>query len=674
MSTPSDPLLQPFKIKGLTLRNRVMSTSHAISYVEDGMPKDRYQYYHVEKAKGGIALTMFGGSSNVSPDSASVFFQIDAGTDRIIPYFQQFADRVHRHGSALMCQITHLGGRTHWRADSWLPVVAPSHYREPLHRAISKEMDRYDIDRIVKSFGDAAVRCREGGLDGVEVLGHGHLIGQFWSPLVNKRRDEFGGSIENRSRFGLMVLEEIRRRVGPDYIVGLRMMMGEGFEGGITDEDSLAIAELYDKAGVVDFLNLNYGRADTAYGLASYMPGMQGTLSPHLRRVGEFRRSLSVPIFHACRINDVATARHAVRESLVDMIGMTRAHIADPHIVRKVMSGEEERIRPCVGATYCSWQKRCIHNASIGREEWLPDDIEPAGDRKRVVIVGAGPGGLEAARVSAARGHQVIVFEAGGHAGGQVRLATRIPARRDLIGIVDWRLAECARMGVVFHYNRYVGADEVLELEPDYVVVATGGLPDPNGHLPGAELCRNTWEAIEAPQRPDGTVLVFDATGTMVAGTYAEKLLQDGAEVIYVTPDMYVAQDTSHLDRPFLLKSFYAGHAQMVRDSQLRSVTRQDNRLAAVLSNEFTGEEQTILADHVIIENGTIPVSEVFDALRPLSRNDGITDIDALASLRRQDVTVNRDARFVLHRIGDAIASRDIHAAILDANRLCRDF
>src|SRR5690606_17981118 len=186
-----------------------------------------------------------------------------------------------------------------------------------------------------------------------------------------------------------------------------------------------------------------------------------------------------------------------VKEGIVDMIGMTRAHIADPHIVNKVKRGEDERIRPCVGATYCSWQRRCIHNPAVGREATLPHEIAPAEIRKRVVVIGAGPGGLEAARVSAARGHEVYVLEANSQAGGQVRLATRIPSRRDLIGIVDWRVAECEKMSVVFRFNTYADAETVLELAPDYVVVATGGLPDIPTRVVGAELCQSSWEAIE---------------------------------------------------------------------------------------------------------------------------------------------------------------------------------
>lgn len=234
-----------------------------------------------------------------------------------------------------MVQFSHLGARTHWRADHWLPVVAPSRFREPLHRAIAREMDREDILRIVRDFGEAARRCREGGLDGLEVLAHGHLA-EFWSPHYNQRTDDFGGSLRNRCRFGLMVFEEMRRQAGDDYIMGIRTAMGEGFEGGLSDDECLEINRIFQDFGLIDFFNVNYGRIDTAIGMASGMPGMQLGLSPNLVRAGKFKREVKLPVFHACRITDMATARHAIRDGLVDMIGMTRAHIADPHIVNRI--------------------------------------------------------------------------------------------------------------------------------------------------------------------------------------------------------------------------------------------------------------------------------------------------------------------------------------------------
>ncbi|WP_137390252.1 FAD-dependent oxidoreductase [Rhodoligotrophos defluvii] len=668
-----DPLLEPLTIAHLTLKNRVMSTSHAISYGEDAKPKERYQLYHEEKAKGGIGLTMFGGSSNVSPDSGSVFGQLYVGDDSIIPYFREFAERVHRHGTAIMCQLTHLGGRSHWRADNWLPTVSPSRYREPSHRGFTKEIDHHDIRRIVKHFGDAAWRCREGGLDGVEIHVHGHLVGQFWNPLINKRTDEFGGSLENRCRFGLMVLEEIRRRVGGRFLLGLRMAVGEGREEGLSTRDYLDIAKLHERSGLIDFFNFTYGRIDTEVGLANYMPGMYVGLAPQLAHVAAFNGQLSLPKFHAARITDIATARYAIREGIIDLVGMTRAHIADPHIVNKIARGEEERIRPCVGATYCSWQRRCIHNPSIGREKTLPHLIEPAEQRLKVVVVGAGPAGLEAARVSAERGHEVVVFEAAPRAGGQVLLASRMPKRKDLIGIVDWRVAETERLGVVYHYNCFADQAMIEAEKPDVVITATGGLPDRMEHeVEGAELADTVWSLLETPSAPQGTIMLYDGTGTITGAAAAEMLAAQGAELIYVTPDHHAGQEASYLDRPFIMRELYRAGTRIHPDRRLTRIARVGNRLQATLINEYSDAEEVLDCDRLIIERGTMPMDELYRDMRARSRNDGVIDLDAFAAGERQGLMLNPDGTYALYRIGDAVSSRDIHAAILDAMRLCR--
>lgn len=670
----SDPLLQPLTIKHLTLKNRIMSTSHAISYGEDAMPKERYQLYHEEKAKGGIGLTMFGGSSNVSPDSGSVFGQLSVGDDRIVPHFREFSERVHRHGAAIMCQITHLGGRSHWRSDNWLPTVSPSRYREPSHRGFTKEMDRHDIARIVRQFGDAAWRCREGGLDGCEVHVHGHLVGQFWNPMVNRRTDEFGGSLENRARFGLMVLEEIRRRVGDRFLLGVRMAVGEGHEEGMTGAEYLDMAKLLERSGLIDFFNLTFGRIDTEVGLADYMPGMHVGLSPQLAPVAAVKKELALPVFHAARITDLATARYAVQEGLVSLVGMTRAHIADPHIVNKLARGEADSIRPCVGATYCSWQRRCIHNVSIGREATLPHLIAKAPARRRIVIVGAGPGGLEAARICAERGHDVIVHEAAAQAGGQVLLAARIPRRRDLIGIVDWRVAEAERLGVVFHYNSYADRETIEAENPDVVIIATGGLPDKmEDEVAGADLAETVWEMLETPRPSQGTVLLYDGLGTITGAASAEMLAEQGAQLVYVTPDKQAGIETSYLDRPFIMRELYKAGTALHPDRRLKRIARNGNRIEVTFVNEYTEVEETMACDRMVIERGTIPMDELYHEMRSGAVNDGVTDLDTLVAGGRQALSLNPEGRYELHRIGDAISSRDIHAAMLDAMRLCKD-
>ncbi|WP_068279668.1 NAD(P)-binding protein, partial [Aldersonia kunmingensis] len=462
-----DPLLQPFELKNLTLRNRVVSTSHEPAYTEDGMPKRRYRLYHEEKAKGGVGLTMMGGSAVVAPDSPAAFGNLHVYKDEIVPWLRELAYGVHEHGAAVMCQITHLGRRTSNYDGDWLPVIAPSPIREPAHRAFPKAAEEWDMDRIVKAYADAAARCREAGLDGIELEAYTHLLDSFWSPLTNQRDDEFGiASLEDRMRFPLRVIRAVREAAGPDFVVGIRMSFDEEQSGGLEVDEGMEIAQRVVAEGV-DFISVIKGNMASDEALSRVIPPMGTPVAPHLEFAGQVKKAVSVPVMHAARINDVATARHAIRDGLIDLVGMTRAHIADPHIVAKIQAGEEDRIRPCVGASYCLdeiYQNRdakCIHNPSTGREDRLPHRVPAAtGPARTAVVIGAGPAGLEAARVLGERGHRVIVMEASDAPGGQIRLAASAPRRRDLISIVEWRLDECKRLDVDIRTNTYAEAEE----------------------------------------------------------------------------------------------------------------------------------------------------------------------------------------------------------------------
>ena len=377
----TDPLLQRFQIKHLTLRNRVLSTAHAPSYAEDGMPKDWYRLYHEEKAKGGVALTMIGGSTNIAPDSPSVFGQLYAGDDSIIPWFQRLTEGVKSHGAAVMCQITHMGRRTGWDNAEWLPVIGPSDTRERAHRAFPKAMEAADFARVRADFVAACARVREGGFDGVELLSNSHLIGQFLSPLVNRREDEYGGASENRMRFLFDVLGDVRAALGDDFIIGLRLNGAELREGGLTVEDGIEVAKAIDTSGLADFLNVVSGAPYDELGLAEWVPPMGMPVASHLGIAGRIRAEVDLPIFHAGGIADLASARHAIKDGHLDMIGMTRAHIADPHLMAKLQRGDEGRIRHCVGLGYCVNQGKpsvCGQNAATGREARIPHVIPQA--------------------------------------------------------------------------------------------------------------------------------------------------------------------------------------------------------------------------------------------------------------------------------------------------------
>ena len=665
----NDPLFQPLTIRNVTFKNRFMSTSHACGLEESGMPKERYQRYHEEKAKGGIALTMFGGSSNIAPDSPNVFQQLYVGDDAVIPHLQQFSERVHAHGTAIMCQITHLGRRGEPYASNWLPTIGPSPIRETLHRSFPKEMDENDITRVVKAYGAAAKRCQEGGLDGIETLASSHLIGQFLSPQTNKRTDKYGGSLENRCRFGLMVYEEIRRQVGDRFLVGLRCSVDDAIADGLSSEEALAIAKLFEASGYIDFFNGIYGRMDTLIGLAvDNMPGMASPIAPWLQAVGAFKREVRLPVFHAARITDIATARHAIRDGLLDMVAMTRAHIADPHLVHKLAKDREEEIRPCVGATHCMSPHRpvCLHNAATGRETTMPQNIGPAdGPKRKAVVIGGGPAGLEAARVLAERGHTVTLFEAAPKLGGQARIGANASWRADLIGVVDWRASELERLGVAVLCNHVAEAHDVLAETPDIVIVATGGVPDLNG----LEHATSVWDLLTGNAAVGEDVIVYDGTGRHPAPHGAEHAAMAGSKTVLVSIDGELATELTYAERAVWKRRLYELDVPMTFDHRLTRIIRDGNRKTATFVNETTGTATMLMADQIIVEHGTLPLDQIYHDLRGHAANNGVTDLDTLIAVQPQPP--GKRSGFDLHRIGDAVASRNIAAAIYDALRLC---
>ena len=674
---PNDPLFQPYQLKHLTLKNRIMITSHEPAYPEDGMPKDRYRAYHVERAKGGIAMTMTAGSASVSKDSPPAFNNVLAYKDEVVPWLKKLSDEIHEYDCAVMIQLSHLGRRTGWDKGDWLPSLAPTHKREPAHLYAPKMIEDWDIARIISDYANAAERMKAGGVDGIELEAYGHLMDQFWSPLTNQLENGYGGSLDNRLKFLFEVITAIRKRIGPDFILGVRMVADEVQPGGLSREEGLEIARRLKASGQIDFLNIIRGRIHTDAALTDVIPVQGMRASPHLDFAGDVRAEVGLPTFHAAKISDVATARHAVASGLLDMVGMTRAHIADPHIVRKVLAGREEHIRPCVGATYCldriyqGEAALCIHNPSTGRELTMPHDMSPAKASKKIVIIGAGPAGLEAARVARERGHNVTVFEAAPDPGGQIRLTAQSKRRRDMIGIVDWRMSQCE--GVEFRFNILAEAEDIIAENPDVVIIATGGMPDVEGLESGNELVISAWDILSGDVSPAQTVLLYDEVGDHTSLQAAEKITGLGSKLEIMTPDRSFAPSTMGLNLSPYMRALQDKDATFTVTRRLMAVGREGIQLKAIIGTDYSDHRYEKTYDQVIVNKGVVPLADLYFGLKPLSSNLGAVDYEALIAGRPQNVQTHSGGNFQLFRIGDAISGRNTHAAIYDALRLMKD-
>ncbi len=673
-----DALLKPLTINTITFRNRVFSSSHCPGYNKGGHITERYIRYQAEKAKGGLGLAQCGGATGVSAENSYHYGQINASEDWIIPEMKRLTAAIHDQGAACTIQLTHGGRRERWDSENWFPAFSPSCRREPIHRAFPAVMELHDIRRVQRDYAQAVRRAREGGMDGVEMsFQSATLVEQFWSPAMNFREDEYGGSLENRVRFGLEALEEVRREVGRDYLLGIRMPGDEMLKDGLSQADCIAIAKIYAGSGLIDFISVVAAQGSDAVSSALIWPSNWVPPAGWLPLASAVKAEVDIPVLHAARIADLPTANRAIAEGHIDMVGMTRAFIADPHLLKKALEGREADIRQCVGASYCvdriisGHDTFCVQNGATGRENTIPHVVPKAETRRRAVVIGAGPGGLEAARVLAERGHAVTLFERETATGGQINILSKAGWRGAMQGIQRWLDQQVNKLGVEVRLGMEATAEDVRAFGPDIVVVATGGKPNP-GWFKGRELATSTWDILAGRVQPAETVLLYDENGAHQGPSCAEYLAKRGVKVEMVTPDRAPLLELGETTYGAFMKEMYQAGVVVTADQRLVHVYREGNKLVAVLANTYTQQEEERVVDQVVGECGTLPDDALYFALKPFAINGGELDLRAAAAARPQALESNASGAFQMFRVGDAWASRNIHAAIFDSLRICK--
>jgi len=651
MSEPFPLLFSPQRLGSLTLANRICLSAHAESLCEGGVPTERAVRYYEARARGGVGVLMCFGSSSVHPASAArVWNGVELFDDRVIPYLSVFSTAIHAHGVPCIAQITHKGRRGHSDGNDFRPLYSPSAVREPNHRETPHELGHQTIAEIVQAFADAAFRLKQGGFDGCEVMASAcHLVDQFWTPRVNRRSDEYGGNLESRMRFSVEVLRAIRDRVGPDFVIGIRMTGDEMLEGGIDGKGAQEIARRLDALGILDYFNIVGASCETYFTEALTVPdmsfpvGMFGSLAASIRSV------VSKPVMATGRINHPSVAERMLRERQADLCVMTRALIADPDMPRKARVGQLDDIRLCYGYNsgcidriYTGRGVTCVQNAVVGREsEW--SELPPAVRPLKVVIVGGGPAGLECARVSRLRGHDVVLFEKSRELGGQTLIAKKAPAREDFDGATRYTSRQCEKLGVDIRLGVEADPSVVLRESPDVAILATGAraLKPTVAGLDDRSL--SAWDVLAGHEISGMRVLVIDEEYGYQATSVAEYLLDRGKQVHIVTSERTVGSFLGATSAPPVFRRLFTKgvtiHCHL-------AVVRVEPH-GAVVANVWTGREQTL---------------GPFDAVVYAYGGEAVNDLESRLRGR-----VGR-----LELIGDCFAPRTLQHAILEGHRLGR--
>ncbi|MFC8069581.1 mycofactocin system FadH/OYE family oxidoreductase 2 [Streptomyces sp. NPDC057293] len=642
-------LFSPLRVGPLTVANRIVFSAHLTNYAENGLPSEQHAAYYAARAAGGAGLIITEEHSTHVTDWPYEKL-IHGYRPAAVPGYRRITEAVHAHGTPILAQLNHNGGQAS-SMYSRLPVWAPSAVPDPLFREVPKAVTTAEIAEIVAGYATVAAHCAEGGFDGVELqCSHSSVVRGFLSPATNLRTDAYGGSLDNRTRILLEIIHAVREALGPDRALGVRLCGDELIEGGTTIEEAVETARRVEATGKVDYINTSIGVAtSTLYMIEASMsvpPGYALYVS------NAIRRAVRLPVIGVGRIKDPVQAERALAEGHCDLVGVVRGQIADPDFAAKARAGHTPAIRTClscnqecVGRMGLNRWLGCVENPRAGREA-VP--LPPPGPRPRkVLVVGGGPAGLQAAATAAQRGHRVTLYEREPATGGQVAVAATAPNRAEFLDVVRNLLAECHRSGVDIRTRAEATAPSLLAEAPDAVVLATGARPRAPYWAGGLRRVVDVRDVLEGRAAPAAgeRVLVADELGFHQATSVAELLADRGCRVRISTPGMVVGQDLGiTLDQETYEVRAHAKGIEHATDQVVTAAAETDGELELQILTHTTGETAAERYDWVVCAVHQDPVDDLWHALR--------------------------DAPFAVHRVGDCLTPRRAHAAVVEGHRV----